>query len=175
MKTMQDLNIKELVEGIRKEFPEETKKFKFTSFEKDYNFIRRVTTTHLKELKDVISFVGHDGGGYDDKSNHPDKKRGFKLSEINKYLASHNVTLGAIGANTETLSVNFYKDYTHITIDINLKMPALVLVESALGNCNHCLYFDSEYFFDPYIGKVDLKDYEVMEWWPVLRFDNDDV
>lgn len=121
-------------------------------------------------LQDVIDFVGNDGSEFSKESTHPEGKKGFTIPEINKYFAEHEIVLGAIGANVKGFDINFLKDYSDITIIIPLNLPAMILVESPLVVVDHCLYWDGNRIFDPHKGEVDLKEYKILEWWPVVDY-----
>lgn len=45
-------------------------------------------------VEDVFAFMGHDGSGYHEKSNHPDKRRGFTWLEMARYLIKHRYIFG---------------------------------------------------------------------------------
>lgn len=122
-------------------------------------------------LQDVINFVGYNGSEIEEESEHPDKRKGFNISDINKYFADRKIVLGAMGANIAGFETNFHKEYAYMDVRIELNKPAMVLVKSpTLQNCDHCLYWDGKNLFDPYFGKVNLQDYAPVEWWPVVDF-----
>jgi hypothetical protein len=128
-------------------------------------------------LEDVISFVGHDGSAKVEWSKHPDKYRGFTMDEINLYLASRHYTLGVVGANVSGMKADIVDKYERIDVQVPFSLRALILVESSLfDGITHCLYWDGKHAFDPnHVGPVELKNYELLEWWPVIKFENHGV
>jgi hypothetical protein len=123
------------------------------------------------KLQDVIDFVGHDGSEIDPNSKHPDKRRGFDLLEISKFMAHHGRFFGAVGANINGYDASFVKKFDCIEISIPLSHPAMVTVSSTMSKFdgNHCLYWDGKDAWDPYYDKpVDLDDYILNEWWPLV-------
>lgn len=125
-----------------------------------------------KTLQDVVDFVGHDGSDIDNESPHPDKRRGFSLSEINRYIAEHGITFGVVGGDVSGFDFNIPKKYGAIEVSIPTDLPAMVLVRSSLSDFdgNHCLYWDGKRLYDPYYNEpVKFEDYTLNEWWPVAK------
>lgn len=123
-------------------------------------------------LEDVIKEVGHDGSEKVDWSLHPEKHRGFTLEEINLYLATRFYTLGCVCADVSGQTAKITKEYSHLIINIPFDIPAMILVKSTLfDDGHHCLYWNGKQAFDPHHDDdVDLANYELAEWWPVIKF-----
>lgn len=124
-----------------------------------------------KELQDVIDFVGHDGSDYEEKSKHPENRKGFDVREILSFLLSNDLWMGVVvvfkpNAPGEDLDPNHYEI---VEISHNLNQPSMFVVESENFK-GHCLYCDGKTVFDPHSGEVRLSDYKVTEWWPINRF-----
>ena len=120
---------------------------------------------------DVYEFVGHDGSLFDDNSEHPDKRCGFKLKEIAKYLLEHNLLFGTF-FDVDNSVIDFSKETTFQSEVTIAKVPAIVTVESeTLEGCLHTVYWDGEYVRDPNPDAPDercLWEYNIKEWIPIV-------
>lgn len=123
-------------------------------------------------LQDVIKFVGHTGFGISETSNHPDKVVGFSHAEINRYLASHDISFGVIGVNINSYKTSFVQEFSHFQIEIDIKDKAALIIVKSLNfpgtNVTHCLFWDGKKLFDPHHGEVEYSNYEMLEYWPLF-------
>jgi len=129
-----------------------------------------------KPVEDVFNFLGHDGSGFDEKSSHPEKRRGISTIEIIQYLSEHRYSLGEWAV---------FKDHpinlAHFnSIELNLIIEgtkAVIIVESQrLKNCHHVIYWDGFHIFDPNPLQKDLpslSEYKVIQFIPILYHQED--
>lgn len=132
-------------------------------------------------LQDVYNFLGHDGSGYDEKSNHPEKRTGFRFEEVFRYLIERGITLGVyacIGSDwhkPEGCAGEELAKLEKIDLPVYLSWPALVSVKSErLAGCKHVIYWDGKVAHDPNPEAPPdrpLSDYYVYGLWPVMRFE----
>jgi len=122
-------------------------------------------------LEDFITFVGHDGSHYEATSTHPLKYNGFTLLEVMKFLLSRSYSLGSylIALDGGVLEVNGDMAYTQ-----PLGVPAMIGVRSQVfpPPVTHVVYWNGRLVCDPnpdVHGFRGLHDYEIIEWWPVLK------
>jgi len=124
-----------------------------------------------ESLDDVYQFIGHDGSDIREDSTHPDKKNGFGIIEIVKYLVSKDYFVGSFALFDPPVNIFGYDE-----IQFSAKLddcPGMVVVESArIENCNHVIYWDSKQIFDPSpLAKEcpEFSDYKVLQFIPVIR------
>lgn len=121
-----------------------------------------ITDTTIEEF---ITFAGHDGSDYDPDSDHPEKKRGFRMGELAAYLALHGYHVGC-----------------HLTADFKVDEAfgpenlAVWTVESEKlppPNTHLVIWIDGV-VFDPIHPEPQKRDkYVVTEWWPIIEWDSD--
>lgn len=133
------------------------------------------------ELEDVYDFVGHDGSHSVEGSKHPRGKAGFTLSEIARYLLQHDLLMGMlIGpmGKDEPLDMGAIEKDGGLSIWLETRgSPALLVVKPRhlAPPCVHVVYWDGECVRDPDPDMPDeskLTDYEVQEWWPLVRIED---
>lgn len=99
-------------------------------------------------LYKVLMILGHDGS-----------ERHFRFLECAAYLNRCGFHLGA---SRYDLGVH------------QPGRPALLIVASSNGEGNHAVFWTGDSVLDPSPASADksLKDYEIREWWPVVRYED---
>jgi len=113
-------------------------------------------------LQDVVDFVGHDGSAVVEWSDHPDKKEGFQLYEIDQYLMSRGYSFAAELTVRDQAQIG--DKSVDCEVDFSLAM-VLIAKSPSLEGCTHAMYWDGQTVFDPkpdVIGHRLLKDYEII-------------
>lgn len=130
-----------------------------------------------KDLKYVTDFIGHDGSEFSFTSGHPLRYRGFGMIEVMQYLLSERFMLGHFYRSSDKDGLLKIKSKDkELNIVFNLKNPAMLVVVSQVfgSKVRHVVYWDGEDVLDPnpdVQGLRKLEDYEITEWWPVVRFE----
>lgn len=107
------------------------------------------------DLSRLTAHAGHDGA-----------ERPFRMVEIAAYLAANNVLLGAYAETPEVFCGK-------VGISWPQKYQSVLIVRSQSGAGHHAVLWTGSEVVDPEPmnqGKK-LRDYVVLEWWPVIFVD----
>lgn len=127
-------------------------------------------------LEDVIKFIGHDGSEVDEGSWHPDKRRGFSMQEILRYMISLDFYMGVFCSFPEPCSLK--EKPISIQIGVDVKTPAMGVFNSSedkLPAWSHTVYWNGEHIIDPSPSSKELcslDEFMFTEWFPIIRFEN---
>lgn len=123
-------------------------------------------------LEDFIKFTGHDGSDWSSTTSHPEHRESFSLWEVISYLASHEIMLGTFAIPLEGEKTLDVLGVDSIDINWPINRPAIVCVKSErlYPNADHVIFWDGKKVYDPYpdTKRTKLKDYELLEWYPLL-------
>jgi len=123
-------------------------------------------------LQDFIDFIDHDGSDYEATSLHPCRYRGFSWLEVMQYLLDRGYSLGAYLIANDGGLIPVGENTKCLNWDLPLSTPAIVGTKSkhTIG-VKHVIYWTGEKVLDPDpdINDLELDDYEVEEWWPIVR------
>lgn len=102
-------------------------------------------------LAEVFDAIGHDGS-----------QQHFRFLAIAAFLNHRGFHLGVFG-----------KDFAGY-VKIFQKQPALVIVASVSGDGTHAVFWSGTDFLDPEPANKwrTVFDYEILEWWPVTRYED---
>lgn len=120
-----------------------------------------VTHTTLEEF---IKFAGHDGSDNSPDSPHPDKRRGFGITELAAYLSLHGYHLGCwFDADMERP-----KDVQAETLSI-WSVKSLTLPPPN----EHVVVWTGKEILDPNQDEPQKQNkYTVTEWWPIVKWES---
>ena len=104
------------------------------------------------DLKRVMEHAGHDGS-----------ERPFRMVEIIGFLALNNVLLGAYAQMPEVYGGS-------VIVSWPRHYQSLLIVRSKSGHGTHAVLWTGSEIVDPEPANRGrrLKDYVVLEWWPVI-------
>jgi hypothetical protein len=107
------------------------------------------------DLARVAAHVGHDG-----------TERPFRMVEIAGFLASNSILLGAYAETPEVFCGK-------ISISWPRQFRSLLIVRSKSGQGHHAVLWTGSEVVDPEPANKGrkLKDYVVLEWWPLIFVD----
>lgn len=120
-------------------------------------------------LEDVIRSIGHDGSQIKEDSIHPQKRRGFSLQEILRYMISRDLYMG-IFLTPEGQKIK--KNTKILEVSVNIENPAMVTVPAFGSGHSHVIYWDGARILDPSPSGHDnprLESLSVVEWWPIFK------
>jgi hypothetical protein len=100
-------------------------------------------------------------------SGHIGRNRPYRMTEIAAFLASRGYLLGAFAARPLTSRRILECHWPR-------RFRSLLIVQSQSGKGNHAVYWDGMRVLDPERDNsgLSLKDYKVLEWWPVIQVEN---
>lgn len=108
-----------------------------------------------RDLSRVTAHIGHAG-----------ESRPFRMIEVAGFLAANSVLLGGYADRPEV-------SFGRVSISWPRQYQSLLIVMSKSGKGTHAVFWTGSEVMDPEPmnqGKK-LKDYVVLEWWPVIFVD----
>lgn len=107
------------------------------------------------DLSRVTGCLGHSG-----------ESRPFRMVEIARYLAENNVLLGGHADRPEV-------SCGKVSIAWPMQYQSLLIVANKSGQGTHAVFWTGSEVMDPEPANQGrkLKDYVVLEWWPIIFVD----